>query len=114
SFALVYAATAWHWIDPSIRYRKAHALLRADGHLAFWSAVHGFPAGFDPFFTEIQSVYDEIGESSDGEWPPSPPEAIPDFAGEIEASGLFEHVQVRHYVWERPYTADEYVALLET
>ena len=70
--------------------------------------------GFDPFFTEIQEVYDEIGESYDGDWPPPPPEAEPDFADEIEQSGLFEDVRVRRYVWERFYTADEYIALLET
>src|SRR4051794_34267131 len=28
SFDLVYAATAWHWIDPKVRYEKAHRLLR--------------------------------------------------------------------------------------
>ena len=114
AFDLVYAATAWHWVDPSVRYRKAHELLRAGGHLAFWNALHAFPEGFDPFFTEIQEVYDAIGESYDGDWPPAPPETAPDFADEIEQSGLFEDVRVRRYVWERFYTADEYIALLET
>jgi SAM-dependent methyltransferase len=114
AFDLVYAATAWHWVDPSVRYRKAHDLLRAGGHLAFWSALHAFPEGFDPFFTEIQKVYDTIGESYEGDWPPAPPEQAPDFANEIERSGLFEDVRVRRYVWERHYSADEYVALLET
>jgi SAM-dependent methyltransferase len=54
AFDLVYAATAWHWVDPEIRYRKAHQLLRHGGHLAFWSASHAFPPGFDPFFEAIQ------------------------------------------------------------
>jgi SAM-dependent methyltransferase len=60
-FDLVFAATAWHWIDPKIRYEKAAELLRPGGHLAFWSATHVFPEGGDPFFQEIQEVYDEIG-----------------------------------------------------
>ena len=115
TFDLVYAATAWHWVDPAVRYAKAHGLLRSGGHLAFWSALHAFPSGFDPFFTEIQEVYDAIGESYDGEkWPPPPPEEIADAAHEIEASGLFEDIRLRRYVWERSYTADEYIALLET
>jgi SAM-dependent methyltransferase len=63
AFDLVYSATAWHWVDPAIGYRKAHRLLRPGGHVAFWSAGHAFPAGFDPFFAEIQEVYDAIGES---------------------------------------------------
>jgi len=113
-FDLVYAATAWHWLDPAIRYPKAHQLLRPGGHLAFWSALHAFPTGFDPFFGDIQVVYDEIGESHEGEWPPAPPDKIPDRAGEIEASGLFEDVNVRRYVWENKYTAQEYIDLLNT
>jgi SAM-dependent methyltransferase len=114
AFALVYAATAWHWVDPAIAYRKAHRLLRPGGHLAFWSARHAFPAGFDPFFTEIQEVYDAIGESHRGEWPPPPPAQIPDEAAEIEASGQFEEIQVRRFIWEEHYTAEEYIALLST
>jgi SAM-dependent methyltransferase len=114
SFDLVFAATAWHWIDPKVRYEKAHRLLRPNGHLAFWSAAHAFPAGFDPFFTEIQEVYDEIGESHGEVWPPPSPDEVADDADEIQESGLFEDLRVRRYVWERRYTADEYVALLET
>jgi SAM-dependent methyltransferase len=111
---LVYAATAWHWVDPMVRYRKAHRLLKPGGHLAFWSALHAFPEGFDPFFGEIQGVYDAIGESREGEWPPPPPEEVRDDRAEIEASGLFEDIEVRRYVWETSYTADEYIALLNT
>jgi SAM-dependent methyltransferase len=114
SFALLYAATAWTWLDPTVRYRKAHELLQTGGHLAFWKAQHAFPEGFDPFFTEIQEVYDAIGESYAAEWPPAPPDAVADDRPEIEASGLFTDVRVRRYVWERVYTADEYVALLST
>jgi SAM-dependent methyltransferase len=114
SFDLVFAATAWHWIDPNVRYEKTHRLLRPGGHLAFWSAAHAFPVGFDPFFTEIQEVYDEIGESHGEQWPPPSPEEVADDAHEIRSSGLFEDVRVQRYVWERRYTADEYVALLET
>jgi SAM-dependent methyltransferase len=102
------------WLDPAIRYRKAHRLLRPGGHLAFWSALHAFPVGFDPFFTEIQEIYDAIGESYGEEWPPPPPEQLPDESHEIEASELFEDIRVRRYVWELPYTSDEYIALLDT
>ena len=44
-FYLVFAATAWHWIDPAVRYRRAWQALRPGGHLAFWKADHVFPAG---------------------------------------------------------------------
>jgi SAM-dependent methyltransferase len=113
-FDLVYAATSWQWVDPSIRYQRAAAALRPGGALAFWNAMHAFPSGFDPFFTEIQAVYDAIGEKWEGSWPPPTPHKVPDDSAEIEASGLFEPPRVRRYVWEHRYTADEYVALLDT
>jgi SAM-dependent methyltransferase len=113
-FDLVFAATAWHWIGPRIRYRKAHQLLRPGGHLAFWSAMHAFPVGFDPFFTEIQQVYEGIGESDQGDWPPPPPDEMYDERAAIEETGLFDQVEVRRYLWDVRYTAEEYIALLDT
>ena len=112
--ALVYAATAWHWIDPGVRYQRAWQALRPGGHLAIWSAGHVFPEGGDPFFAEIQDIYDEIGEAlpPGTSWPR--PGELPDERAGIEASGLFEVTAVRHYDWERVYPAEEYIELLET
>ncbi len=113
-FVLVFAATAWHWIDPAVRYQKAWEVLRQGGHLAFWAATHAFPAGGDPFFYEIQEVYNEIGERLPaGAQFPAPAE-LPDQRAEIEASGLFTGVEVRRFGWEVSYTADEYIRLLDT
>ena len=113
-FALVFAATAWHWIDPAVRYRKAWELLRPGGHLAFWSATHVVPASGDPFFREIQDVYDEIGEGLPGEWTFLEPADLPGERAEIEESGLFTGVAVRRFDWEIVYTAEEYIRLLDT
>src|SRR4051794_33331112 len=33
-FDLIYAATAWHWLDPQARWAKAASLLGPGGHLA--------------------------------------------------------------------------------
>src|SRR6516165_4632366 len=85
-FGLVYAATAWHWIDPAVRYRKAWELLREGGHLAFWSATHAFPAGGDRFFHEIKDVYEEItGALAPGAHFPEPGE-LPAERPEIAAT----------------------------
>ena len=114
AFDLVFAATAWHWIDPATRYRRAWALLRSGGHLAFWGQAHVFPDGGDPFFREIQGVYDEIGESlPPGTICPRPGE-VPDSRAGLEASGLFGDVAVRQFDWEVSYDADGYIGLLDT
>ncbi len=112
AFDLVFAATSWHWVDPVARYQRAHALLRPGGHLAFWSALHVFPPGGDPFFRELQEVYEEIGEPALSSWPR--PGGLPDERGEIVASGLFEPITVRHFDWELTYDAEGYIRLLET
>jgi SAM-dependent methyltransferase len=113
-FGLVFAATAWEWIDPARRYALAWRSLQPGGHLAFWNASHVFPDGGDTFFREIQDVYDEIGERlPPGNARPRPGE-LPDQAAQIEASGLFEVVHIRHFDWERVYDADGYIELLST
>ena len=114
-FDAVIAATCWDWIDPGVRYRKAASLLKSQGKLALFGCGHALPKDADRFFFEIQDIYREIGEGvPDEQWPPPLPEDAPDFREEIEASGLFGDVQARRYVWERMYTADEYIDLLNT
>jgi SAM-dependent methyltransferase len=113
-FDLVAAATSWHWIDPAVKYRRAFDLLRPGGHLAFWGAQHVVPVGGDPFFEELQPVYDEIGEGMPpGETFPLPGE-LANETDEVEESGLFAVVGVRHHDWEVVYDADGYIDLLET
>jgi SAM-dependent methyltransferase len=113
-FDLVFAATAWHWIDPGVGYRQAWRLLRPGGHLAIWAAEHVFPPGGDPFFREIQEIYDEIDDGM----PPGTgyfaPGEQPDDRAVIEDSGLFTVVAIRHFDWEISYSAQQYIALLDT
>ncbi|HVE90713.1 MAG TPA: class I SAM-dependent methyltransferase [Actinomycetota bacterium] len=113
-FDLVVAATSWQWVDPRLRYARAWEALTPDGHLAVWDAVHVFPDGGDPFFREIQEVYEDIGEGlpAGAQWPR--PGELPEISSEIGATGLFEVVCVRQFDWERTYDADSYIELLET
>jgi len=113
-FGLVFAATAWHWIAPDVRYRKAWELLKPGGHLAFWEAVHVVPEGGDPFFREIQDVYDEINEGIPPGSDFATPESLADSTAEIKATGLFTDVTVRRFDWEIRYTAESYIRLLDT
>jgi SAM-dependent methyltransferase len=112
TFDLVYAASAWHWIDPAVGYRKAVELLKPGGSLAIIGGGHAFPADFDSFFREIQPAYEAIDGQKVTEWPL--PEDVPDMREEVEASGLFIDFQSRRYVWELMYTAEEYIDLMNT
>ncbi len=73
-----------------------------------------FPHGGDPFFGEIQDVYDEIGEGMPPGSTSARPGELADQAAEIEASGLFEVGHIRHFDWEQVYDADSYIELLNT
>ena len=113
-YAAVVAATAWHWIDPQLRYELAARALRPDGRLAFWSASHVFPPDGDPFFDEIQAVYDAIGQGLPDDAPRPAPGELLEQTSEIEASGLFDVVTVQHFDWTVDYDAETYIDLLRT
>jgi SAM-dependent methyltransferase len=112
--AMVFAATAWHWIDPAVRYRKAAGVLAPSGYLALWDAGHVVPYDGDTFFEELQEVYDEIGESLPEDHVLPRPQALPDDREEVEATGLFDVVDVTQFDWETVYDADGYIDLLNT
>lgn len=113
SFDAVVAFTAFHWIDPAVRYEKAARLLRPGGALAVVSTQHVLAEGGDPFFAEVQKDYEAVDPTADSLPPPAPDEAG-DLAAEIEASGLFRSTAVRRYLWDVTYSADEYIAVLDT
>lgn len=113
-FDMVFAATAWHWVDPSVRYLRAAAALRPQGYLAIWGALHVIPYGGDPFFEDLQEVYDEIGERLPPGWITPRPGELPDDSREISGSGLFEVLEVRQYDWETLHDAQSYIDLLNT
>jgi hypothetical protein len=96
-----------------MRYPKAAAA---------WSRVAISPCGVrgmsspdgDPFFEELQGVYDEIGEALPlGSALPRAQE-LDDERADIEASGLFDVVEVRQYDWDAVYYAEGYIDLLNT
>ena len=114
AYDMVFAATAWHWVEPPARYSRAAAVLRPGGYLAVWAAIHVVPVDGDPFFEEIQDVYDEIGERLPPGWVTPRPSELPDDRHEIETSGQFEVLEVRQYDWETVLDAESYIDLLNT
>jgi SAM-dependent methyltransferase len=113
AFDAAVSFTAFHWIDPDVRFRKVASLLRAGGALAIFEAPHVFPDGGDPFWAEVQKDYDAVVPHPDNR-PPPRPEEVGDLAAEIDASGCFRTIAVKRRLWEVTYTADDFVALLGT
>jgi SAM-dependent methyltransferase len=108
-FDLVCSAQAWHWLDPDVRYHKAHELLCSGGWLALW---WNRPADDADIAEEINEIYAEVApeiaaKSGIGSKGAPPPDEDP--------SGLsFGEPLRKEYPWTKDYTADQWVALLRT
>jgi SAM-dependent methyltransferase len=112
-FDAVVAFTAFHWLDPDVRYEKAARLLRDGGAIAVVETTHVLPEGADRFWWEVQEDYDAIVPSDENRPPPHPDE-VGDLGAEIEGSGCFRAAEVRRHHWNVSYSADEYIAVLDT
>lgn len=110
-FDLVFAATAFHWIEPEVRVAKSADALRPGGALAVIS-THHVAGGDEHFFGEAQRCY----ERWDPETPPglrlTAAADIPFDREQFGANGRFGDVVFRRYERELTYSAHEYRDLL--
>jgi SAM-dependent methyltransferase len=113
-FDLVLAATSWHWLDPSVRVRKAADALRPAGALATIS-THHVAGGTESFFIEAQDCY----QRWDPETPPGgvglPTSSMIEVSTpELDQSERFGPVAVRRWEWDRGYSTSGYLDVLRT
>jgi SAM-dependent methyltransferase len=112
-FDAVVAFTAFHWIDPEVRYAKPARLLRPGGALAVVATHHVRVAGGEAFWDTVQEDYDAVVPSKENRPMPYPHEIL-DLGPEIEASDRFRNVAVRSHQWQVTYTAEAYIAVIDT
>jgi SAM-dependent methyltransferase len=128
---LVFSATAFHWVDPDLRWSKAASVLRPGGHLAL--ATHRSVLG-----GTIDDLYDAAGDlharyAPEMEYIASPSEAdligavradasdigkawfAAEFrAGDTAAAEFFGGAELRFYRSERRYDAAGAIGLIST
>jgi SAM-dependent methyltransferase len=115
-FPLLYAAQAWHWIDPDVRYRRARTALGAGGLLGvFWNR----PAwGRTELRAALSAVYRRHAPDMETDSPMHPdnpsPQGDEDWAAEIAPVREFADPEVRIYRWSQDYTGGDYAALMNT
>jgi SAM-dependent methyltransferase len=115
-FKLLFSAQAWHWVRAEVRYSRAHAALEQRGVLAlFWN----YPVWKgSPVRAALDEVYERraphLQSGGSGFATSGTHRNENDQAGEIERSGLFGDVEVRHYQWSETYDTHRYIALLST
>jgi SAM-dependent methyltransferase len=113
-FDLVLSATAFHWIDPAVRVRKAADALRPGGSLAT-IATHHVAGGDEQFFVQAQACYERWDPETPPGGVPLPAAAgIPSSSDELDRSQRFGPAEFRRYEWELDYTTSSYLDLLTT
>ena len=103
-FDLIISATAFHWVDPKVRYLKASEVLRSDGFLAVFSNQH--VRKDEGFFAEVQSLYDRY-------YLPLTKNR-PTHATNFPGVRAFQDPIKRVYPWAQTYSSEQYIKLLST
>ena len=112
-FDAVVSATAFHWIDPEVRFLRAADALVPDGLLAIVDTDH-VAGGTEQFFVEAQDCYERWDPKTE---PGLTLDAAPDIeinVDEVARSGRFGPVDVRQYEWSQAYSTSDYLDLLLT
>lgn len=111
-YDLVVVATAFHWLDPNVRYKKIASLLKPGGYLAIIK-YHHVAGGDQAFFEQVQMCYEQFREGTKKLVLPLIEEVRLDTM-EMKESGLFEETPRRTYVEEEKYNRQQYLDLLST
>lgn len=128
SFDLAVSASAWHWIDPAIGYRKVAQALRPSGFLALlWS--HQRRRNHDA--SRADATRDDKDDAFDQALREASRQVAPELAraregrsaqsswrfareGVLQANEWFQAPEVRRYTWEMTYDTEGYLRLLDS
>ena len=121
SFDLIYAASAFHWVDAEIGCPKVFRLLSKTGVFALFRNNLIVPASGDAFYDEIQEVYKKYYHQpyqrplrktkEDFE---KPSEISKAYGFEDLKQYGFSDTLIKQYDAPQAYSADDYMLLLDT
>jgi len=117
TFDTVIAAQSWHWVDPVTGAVKAAQVLRPGGRLAIFGHVFEPPAEVaEPFAAAFRRAAPDSPFSNQ---PARPPLEVyqagyATVADRIRETERFDTPEHWRFDWERPYTRDQWLALLPT
>ncbi|MEU2284138.1 methyltransferase domain-containing protein [Streptomyces sp. NPDC013178] len=112
-FDLVVSATAFHWIDPSLRVAKTADALRPGGLLALVT-THHVAGGSVEFFADAQGCYERWDPATPPGLRLEPEEDIASDTRELTLGSRYADVTVRRHAQEVTYSADAYIDVLLT
>ncbi|MFF7475227.1 methyltransferase domain-containing protein [Streptomyces sp. NPDC008092] len=112
-FDAVVCATAFHWLDPSVRVPKAARALRPGGLLGV-VATHHVAGGTEDFFAEVQECYERWDPATPPGLRPTRESDLATDRSEFTGSPYFTDVAAHGHAQEITYTTDQYIDLLLT
>jgi SAM-dependent methyltransferase len=113
SFDAVVSASAFHWLDPAVRFAKSAEALRPGGYLTILH-VHRVRGGTPGFLADMQPLYLKWGMSDDPSFQPTAPDNAPIIYPEVDQLPAFCAVERRRYEVPMTYSTTAYLGLLRT
>jgi SAM-dependent methyltransferase len=130
-FDLVFSATAFHWVDPSVGFKRVASILKPGGSIALATNAHVAGGTQAEILDDVAALQEEIyPEIGPWRFPSSSDVVTSALAGgdiahvwaRIERSfqeppdvrALFEPPLVRTYEWTATYTTETYLDMLAT
>ena len=114
SVDVVYAAAAWHWVDPAVRWAHSARLLRPGGVVA---AITGPTEPADEDLAEWLREFDRLRVDTASVWGgdgTAEPAALRWPGDELSASSYFGDVEEHHVVVLSSMSADDMIGLIST
>jgi SAM-dependent methyltransferase len=113
-FDLVVSATAFHWVDPSIRVTKAARALKPVGYLAIIHTHWGVGRLRDAFGARSQPCYERWDTEAEPGFVPPVIADLPTTRPELADSPSFGPAEHRVYEQRNDYSTASYLNLLRT
>jgi hypothetical protein len=112
TFDLITSAQAWHWIDPAVGGPKAARLMNGGATMVlFWNYDDIDPraqAAVDAVYADRAPELAELVANGAARREDRP------YIADLEATGAFASVTVRHYPWQAVLPAEEWVGRIGT
>lgn len=106
SFDLIVSAQAWHWLDPSVAYEKAHQLLKDQGHIALFWKIQEYDKS--EFLQDLKKLYIQHCPKYHN------PGAILSAERDLVISPLFCDFEKKEYFIDINYNREKYAQLVST